>query len=108
MIPLGTLLLLAFVLTGVYLRTRRGVKERSMARRRSSKDDCSSTTYVHPEKFTLAVLRVATGNFAAENKLGEGGFGHVFKVHTSVTCSRISFQLVNCVVLTRIRSAGAG
>ncbi|KAF8663878.1 hypothetical protein HU200_055215 [Digitaria exilis] len=62
--PLGTLLLLAFVLTGgVYLRRRRGVKD--------SKDDCSAT-YVHPEKFTLAVLRAATGNFAAENKLGEG------------------------------------
>nr|CAB3478478.1 unnamed protein product [Digitaria exilis] len=69
--PLGTLLLLAFVLTGgVYLRRRRGVKD--------SKDDCSAT-YVHPEKFTLAVLRAATGNFAAENKLGEGGFGQVFK-----------------------------
>ncbi|XP_066322490.1 uncharacterized protein [Miscanthus floridulus] len=38
-----------------------------------------STTYVHTEKFTLQVLRVATGNFAAENKLGEGGFGEVFK-----------------------------
>nr|CAB3474433.1 unnamed protein product [Digitaria exilis] len=70
-VPLGTLLLLAFVLTGgVYLRRRRGVKD--------SKDDCSAT-YVHPEKFTLAVLRAATGNFAAENKLGEGGFGQVFK-----------------------------
>jgi interleukin-1 receptor-associated kinase 1 len=26
------------------------------------------------------LLRAATGNFAAENKLGEGGFGQVFKV----------------------------
>lgn len=55
-----------------------------MARRRSSKDDCSSTTYVHPEKFTLAALRAATGNFAAGNKLGEGGFGQVFKVLVSL------------------------
>jgi interleukin-1 receptor-associated kinase 1 len=41
--------------------------------RERAKDD-RSATYVHPEKFTLPVLRVATGNFAAENKLGEGGF----------------------------------
>ena len=44
-----------------------------------AKDD-RSATYVHPEKFTLPVLRVATGNFTAENKLGEGGFGEVFRV----------------------------
>ncbi|OQU87646.1 hypothetical protein SORBI_3003G314200 [Sorghum bicolor] len=82
-VPLGTLLLLAFVLTGVYYlrRRRRGVKERSRPPRPTgcAKDDDGSTTYVHPEKFTLQVLRVATGNFAAENKLGEGGFGQVFK-----------------------------
>jgi hypothetical protein len=78
-VPLGTLLL-AFVLTGVYLRRRRGVKEHSTMGRRA-KDDCS-TSYVHPEKFTLPVLRAATGNFAAENKLGAGGFGEVFKVTT--------------------------
>ncbi|CAL4961103.1 unnamed protein product [Urochloa decumbens] len=78
-VPLGTLLLLAFVLTGVYLRRRRrGVKEYSTPGRVGSNDDCS-TSYVHPEKFTLPVLSAATGNFAAENKLGEGGFGQVFK-----------------------------
>lgn len=59
------------------MRRRRGVKD--------SKDDCSAT-YVHPEKFTLAVLRAATGNFAAENKLGEGGFGQVFKVLLEKLC----------------------
>uniref|UniRef100_M8CDQ7 Cysteine-rich receptor-like protein kinase 5 n=1 Tax=Aegilops tauschii TaxID=37682 RepID=M8CDQ7_AEGTA len=39
----------------------------------------SSNTYVSPEQFTLPLLRAATGNFAPENKLGEGGFGQVFK-----------------------------
>ncbi|PAN28203.1 hypothetical protein PAHAL_5G138000 [Panicum hallii] len=78
-VPLLTLLVLASVLTaGVYLRRRRGLKEHSTARRRAKDEDCS-TSYVHPEKFTLRVLRAATGNFAAENKLGEGGFGQVFK-----------------------------
>ncbi|KAK8450454.1 hypothetical protein SEVIR_6G030900v4 [Setaria viridis] len=35
--------------------------------------------YVEPEQLNLAVLRDATDNFSEENKLGEGGFGEVFK-----------------------------
>ena len=31
--------------------------------------------------FRLPTLRVATVNFAEANKLGEGGFGAVYKVH---------------------------
>jgi hypothetical protein len=84
-VPLGTLLLLAFVVAGgVYLRRRRGVvvEERGRERGCTAVEDERSMTYVHPERFTLAALRVATGNFAAENKLGEGGFGEVFKVYT--------------------------
>lgn len=44
----------------------------------SSKKDMG---YVEPEKLNLAVLRAATNNFSEENKLGEGGFGEVFKVY---------------------------
>ncbi|CAO2175965.1 unnamed protein product [Urochloa humidicola] len=43
----------------------------------SSKQDSG---YVEPaEQLNLAVLRDATNNFLEENKLGEGGFGEVFK-----------------------------
>ncbi|CAO2187600.1 unnamed protein product [Urochloa humidicola] len=43
----------------------------------SSKQDSG---YVEPaEQLNLAVLRDATNNFSEENKLGEGGFGEVFK-----------------------------
>jgi len=41
------------------------------------------------------MLRAATNNFSEENKLGEGGFGEVFKVHfhlyvhTTRSCSII-------------------
>ncbi|KAF8749911.1 hypothetical protein HU200_012517 [Digitaria exilis] len=35
--------------------------------------------YIEPEKLNLVVLRAATNNFSEENKLGEGGFGQVFK-----------------------------
>jgi hypothetical protein len=37
--------------------------------------------YVEPEQLNVAMLRAATNNFSEENKLGEGGFGEVFKVH---------------------------
>jgi hypothetical protein len=36
--------------------------------------------FTEPEQLNLAVLRAATNNFSEENKLGEGGFGEVFKV----------------------------
>ena len=39
------------------------------------------TDYDDPTNIELTVLRAATSNFSAENKLGEGGFGEVFKVH---------------------------
>ena len=36
---------------------------------------------IEPEQLNLVVLRAATNNFSEQNKLGEGGFGEVFKVH---------------------------
>jgi hypothetical protein len=33
--------------------------------------------------YDLGTLRAATGNFSEENKLGEGGFGPVYKVSSS-------------------------
>lgn len=33
--------------------------------------------------FTLSTIQVATNNFSLENKLGEGGFGPVYKVTDS-------------------------
>ena len=32
--------------------------------------------------FSLATLATATNNFSINNKLGEGGFGHVYKVNS--------------------------
>ena len=31
--------------------------------------------------FTLRQIKAATGNFDAANKIGEGGFGQVYKVN---------------------------
>ncbi|KAF8754435.1 hypothetical protein HU200_011471 [Digitaria exilis] len=41
--------------------------------------------YVEPERFNVAMLRAATKNFSEENKLGQGGFGEVFKVHLNIS-----------------------
>ena len=34
-------------------------------------------------QFDLSTLEAATDNFSADNKLGEGGFGEVYKVRIS-------------------------
>lgn len=34
-------------------------------------------------QFDLSTLETATDNFSADNKLGEGGFGEVYKVRIS-------------------------
>lgn len=47
---------------------------------------------VEPEQFNVAMLRAATNNFSEEKKLGQGGFGEVFKVqfylryHSTLGC----------------------
>lgn len=40
-----------------------------------------STQSVSLPVLDLSTLKFATGNFAERNKLGEGGFGAVYKVH---------------------------
>ena len=57
-----------FPCAGFYMRDNSSIKEEDMG-------------YVEPEQLNLVVLRAATNNFSEENKLGEGGFGEVFKVH---------------------------
>uniref|UniRef100_A0ACD6ASU6 Uncharacterized protein n=1 Tax=Avena sativa TaxID=4498 RepID=A0ACD6ASU6_AVESA len=75
-LSVGALLLLLSMLVCLYTQRRR--KRANMAARDDAGEE-ESGRYVFPEQFTLPLLRAATGNFAAENKLGEGGFGQVFK-----------------------------
>ena len=35
----------------------------------------------HLEEFSFAVIKAATKDFSSENKLGEGGYGPVYKVN---------------------------
>ena len=44
--------------------------------------------------FSFESISVATNNFSNENKLGEGGFGPVYKVNSSLSLS-LSYSLPN-------------
>ncbi|XP_062096584.1 probable LRR receptor-like serine/threonine-protein kinase At1g56140 isoform X2 [Humulus lupulus] len=50
-------------------------------RRKSDDDDAQELLGIgpKPDTFSYSELRVATGDFSSANKLGEGGFGHVYK-----------------------------
>lgn len=54
---------------------------------------------LHTGSFTLKQIRAATNNFDSVNKIGEGGFGPVYKVYYTI----INFQLV-CLELSQWKS----
>ena len=43
-------------------------------------NDEEDISYIELDQFNLPAVVAATDNFAKDNKLGEGGFGEVFKV----------------------------
>ncbi|XP_066351006.1 cysteine-rich receptor-like protein kinase 15 isoform X2 [Miscanthus floridulus] len=73
-LPIGTVLA-AVVIIGVFLYCRKAASSKKTPpdNSNSNQDD------IEPEQLNLVVLRAATNNFSEQNKLGEGGFGEVFK-----------------------------
>ncbi|CAN6452103.1 unnamed protein product [Victoria cruziana] len=69
-----TLLVLCFLICGLIL-WRRKSKKRSQTRMKRD------TKVAHPEllDFSLTSIRTATDNFSEANKLGEGGYGPVYR-----------------------------
>lgn len=50
--------------------------------------------------FDFSVIAMATDNFSSANKLGQGGFGSVYKVSTNYLCylrNPIKFNLVDYI-----------
>ncbi|CAL9234611.1 unnamed protein product [Arabidopsis halleri] len=72
--PIVCAVVIGSFLGGLYLRSRSKAGETNPDIE-AELDNCGA----HPQKFKLRELKRATGNFNAENKLGQGGFGMVFK-----------------------------
>ncbi|KAL3522056.1 hypothetical protein ACH5RR_014890 [Cinchona calisaya] len=68
------LFLVLFVITFVFLKTR------SRAKMQEAIDGARSLN-IDPEslKYSLSEIQIATNNFSAANKIGQGGFGPVYK-----------------------------
>ncbi|CAL4997729.1 unnamed protein product [Urochloa decumbens] len=75
-IPVGTVVAV-IVFFCVFLYRRKVNRKKTLPDNYSSIEE--DIGYVELEQLNLAVLRAATNNFSEENKLGEGGFGEVFK-----------------------------
>ncbi|XP_043807868.1 cysteine-rich receptor-like protein kinase 10 [Manihot esculenta] len=64
------------IFMGYYLRCRRERKKYGTIRENSADSDI---TTVESLQFDLGTIEAATNNFSNDNKLGEGGFGEVYK-----------------------------
>ncbi|KFK25062.1 hypothetical protein AALP_AA8G061600 [Arabis alpina] len=73
-IPIVCVVVVGGFLGALYLRSRSKAGETSPDIE-AELDNCA----VNPQKFKLRELKRATGNFSPDNKLGQGGFGMVFK-----------------------------
>jgi len=76
-LSVGTAVLAAAVIGGVLLYRRKANRKKTPPGNDSSGEE--DIGHVEPNQLNLLVLRAATNNFSEENKLGEGGFGQVFK-----------------------------
>lgn len=48
------------------------------------------------QAFSFDLIKTATNNFSSENKLGEGGFGPVYKVILGKETTAITFLFFHC------------
>lgn len=54
----------------------------------------TKSRYPNLQAFSFTDIRVATSNFSHENKLGEGGFGPVYKVLYALQCCVLSLHSI--------------
>ncbi|CAO2189137.1 unnamed protein product [Urochloa humidicola] len=76
-LPAGILLVLVAILAAVFRCKKKTRQKITQTDTSNNEDDISYDFEMDP--LNLPVLTAATNNFAKENKLGEGGFGEVFK-----------------------------
>lgn len=68
----------------IYLCSQKRRKIRKLIFLRDLQDDETDFTSAESKWFELSTLRDATNNFSNQNKLGQGGFGSVYKVKRCV------------------------
>ncbi|KAM7263588.1 hypothetical protein ACFE04_001271 [Oxalis oulophora] len=101
-IIVGLVLLFIFVAVGLFLfirqKKRRG---KTIQQLKLDEDVISSSEYSHLD---FRTIRDATDNFSDSNKLGQGGFGTVYKARS--WCRTLADHLINtsrpCVILLRL------
>ncbi|EES14779.2 hypothetical protein BDA96_07G093300 [Sorghum bicolor] len=77
-LAVGTVLAAVLVVVAIFLCRRNKAKQKQNPQDNSiSKEE--DMEYFESERLNLVAIRAATNNFSDENKLGEGGFGEVFK-----------------------------
>ncbi|CAL4997731.1 unnamed protein product [Urochloa decumbens] len=76
-LPAGIVLVLIAILVAVFRCKKKTGQKITQTDTSNNEDDMSYDFELDP--LNLPVLTAATNNFAKENKLGEGGFGEVFK-----------------------------
>ncbi|WZZ22962.1 hypothetical protein YC2023_124349 [Brassica napus] len=87
-VPIVCLVVIGAILGLLFLRSRSRAGETSPDIE-AELNNCAT----NPQKFKLRELKRATGNFSHENKLGQGGFGMVFKGKWEVSGKKPSYVL---------------
>ncbi|XP_042508627.1 putative cysteine-rich receptor-like protein kinase 9 isoform X2 [Macadamia integrifolia] len=68
------------IISNLYLRVRRKKQKQKQKLRVEDEDDQIEISSVDPIQFNFDTIRSATNNFSDANKLGQGGFGAVYKI----------------------------
>ena len=63
--------------------------------------DLNDIKVVESLKFDIGVIRTATNNFSEDRKLGEGGFGEVYRVLIMIHAFLLPFHIIILVELLR-------
>nr|XP_027062940.1 putative receptor-like protein kinase At4g00960 [Coffea arabica] len=77
-VPLIGVAFVLFIMTLVFLKRRSGKRYAAMAQQGAT-DGVAEILTAESLQYSLTEIQIATNNFSVDNKIGEGGFGRVYK-----------------------------